>query len=45
MKVYEILENKSNFYIVTEICDGGQLDERLNEVKVIDEKDVKNIIH
>ena len=45
MKVVEILQNKSNFYIVSEILDGGQLDERLNEVKFIKEDDVRSIVN
>ena len=45
MHVYEILEDKESYYIVTELIEGGQLDERLLELKTIHEKDVVNIIH
>jgi len=33
MKVYEILEDKTNIYIVTELIKGGELKDRITDPK------------
>jgi len=39
------MEDKDNYYIVTELIEGGQLDERIDELKTISEKDIVNMVH
>jgi len=33
MKVYEYFQDKDNFYIVTELCEGGELFDEIIESK------------
>jgi hypothetical protein len=37
MSVYEILEDDGNYYIATELLEGGELFDRIIEVKIFSE--------
>ena len=45
MKIYEFLEDESNYYLIQEFCDGGDLDTILNGKKVYCEFLVKFIMY
>jgi len=42
--VYELLEDTNNYYISSEICDGGELYQRLKKVGKFNESDAAYII-
>lgn len=44
MEVKEILEDKRNYYVAAEICNGGELFDRILEVKKFNEFDAADII-
>jgi serine/threonine protein kinase len=45
MRIFELLEDKYNYYIVSELLDGGELYERVVSKKFFSEKDAANIIN
>ena len=45
MKIYEFLEDEKNYYIISEFCDGGDLDTILNGKKIFCEFLVKYIMY
>lgn len=45
MRIFELLEDKCNYYIVSELLDGGELYERVVSKKFFSEKDAANIIN
>ena len=44
VRVYEILQDSDNYYIATELCEGGELKDRLKQVKKFNEHDAATII-
>ena len=44
MKVYEILEDKANYYIITELLEGGQLKDKYTSKVPMDERDIARIV-
>ena len=44
MSVYEILEDNKNYYIATELLEGGELFDRIIEVKTFSELKASYII-
>lgn len=44
IKVFEFYTNKHNFYIITELCTGGELFDKIIEVKHFSEVEASNII-
>ena len=45
MRVYELYEDDLDFYIVSELLEGGELYDRIIKIKKFTEKDAANIIH
>ncbi len=45
MRIFELLEDQYNYYIVSELLDGGELYERVVAKKFFSEKDAANIIN
>lgn len=44
MEVYDIIEDENNFYIVSELIEGGSIFERLKRKKLFNEKETAIII-
>ena len=44
MQVQEILEDGENYFIASEICEGGELFDRIMQVKIFSEQDAAVII-
>lgn len=44
MQVKEILQDSENYYIASEICEGGELFDRILQVKQFSEQDAANIV-
>jgi len=44
VKLYEVYQDKKRYYLVTELCTGGELFDRLSKDKLMDEKDSANIM-
>ena len=44
MEIKEILHDRDSYYVVSEICQGGELCERIGEVDYFDEKDAAYIM-
>jgi serine/threonine protein kinase len=45
MRIFELLEDKYNYYIVSELLTGGELYERVVAKKFFSEKDAASIIN
>lgn len=45
IKVYEFYQDKNFFYIVSELCTGGELFDRISSEKIISEGEASNIIN
>ena len=45
MKVHEILEDDRHYYIISELCLGGELYDRILQMKRFTEKDAASMIH
>lgn len=44
MKLYEFYQDKINFYLITEYIDGGELFDKISQVKCFSEEDTAIII-
>ena len=44
VKLYEVLQDKKRYYLVTELCTGGELFDKLSKDKLMEEKDAANIM-
>lgn len=44
LKLYEFYEDEKRFYLVTELCSGGELYEMINNKKVFSELEASQII-
>jgi calcium-dependent protein kinase len=44
MQIFEFYEDKKNFYIITEFCDGGELFDKIVEKGQLSESDAANIM-
>ena len=44
IEFFELSEDESRFYLLTELCEGGDLFSRLEKFKKLDEKEVLTII-
>lgn len=44
VKLYEVFQDKKYYYLVTELCTGGELFDRLSKDDIMDEKDSANIM-
>jgi serine/threonine protein kinase len=44
MKVFEILEDRGHYYIISELLAGGELYDRILQLKRFSEKDAANIM-
>jgi calcium-dependent protein kinase len=44
-RVFEVCENKNNFFIVMELMDGGSLWNRIEKIKHFSEDHVASIVH
>jgi len=44
LKVHEILEDDGHYYIISELMNGGELYDRILQMKRFTEKDVANIV-
>jgi len=44
MKVFEIVEDDGHYYIISELMNGGELYDRILQLKKFSEKDCANII-
>lgn len=44
MKIYEFYQDDRSFYIITELCTGGELFERINKEGGVTEKKAAEII-
>jgi calcium-dependent protein kinase len=45
MRVFELMEDVNHYYIVSELLEGGELYERILQMKRFCEKDAAKIIH
>jgi len=45
MRVVDLLEDKKNYYIVSEIVEGGELFKRLQLLESFTEDQASNIVH
>ena len=45
MRIFELLEDKLHYYIVSELLDGGELYEKVVQLKYFREKDAAKIIY
>ena len=45
LKLYEVFEDKKKYFLVTELCKGGELFDEIIEKGTINEKDASNFIH
>lgn len=45
MRVFELLEDEKNYFIVSELMEGGELYDRIIEMKRFSERDAANIIY
>lgn len=43
MKLYEIYENKSNIFLVTELCDGCELFEEITQRRLFSENEAAHV--
>jgi len=44
LKLYEVYEDEKRYYIITELCTGGEVYDKLQTDNKLDEKDASNII-
>lgn len=44
MRIFELLEDDNNYYIVSELLHGGELYERIVQIKSFSERDAAYII-
>ena len=42
LRVYELYEDMDNYYIITELCSGGELFDKIIEKECFDEREVAN---
>lgn len=45
MRIFELLEDDNNYYIISELLKGGELYERIVQLKKFSEKDAAYIIY
>jgi len=45
MRIFELLEDDNNFYIVSELLKGGELYERIIKLKTFSERDAATIVN
>lgn len=44
VQIYEMFEDQANFYIITELCEGGDLFSRVEKLRYFSEKDAAHVL-